>query len=457
MSTLVLPRPLYQGFQAKEYGITWHRKAVSMVDNSHPGAVYVGTDFEYVGDNGRRRQAKKFAAFRDHDEYWDLITNVRKEGLRQNLHEIFSSHTPRCLYFDLDGPEHYRDNHTSIIEWLRQYVRWVLGGDALGWDQSFPEPVVLTSSDPVKYSSHVIFPQVQFEDYFEQIEYMNILLRGLPALQVDLQDGQAMPILERVVDHQPYMIFQNFRGPYACKLRDGELRLDSCLEPEGFFRKDPLACFAGHVNPEHRLPLPSVQHLLDANQELKRLCEEHDQRIHAAASGDWRGPWRPSPMDQANLFSREFQKPWCEGVIDLSGLPALEVFEQAWQWLHPDRASQWWSWFRLSGVTCRMLQRPGLDSAGRRRVWHAHCQWSSSYPWFDVDENVAMVEKGYGRNVSGMGLLYRLIRFDNPGMVLKLKASDTASQSGLHAVDEVALHAAVASEASSRSLYSTMA
>merc|ERR1712216_693211 len=96
-----------------------------------------------------------------------------------------------------------------------------------------------------------------------------------------------------------------------------------------------------------------------------------------------------------------------------------EIFEQAHMWLHPQRANQWWSWFRLCGVTHSMLEKYGQNAEARERIWRAHHTWSSQYTNFCADEDVDMVMRCRGKRVSGLPLLMRLVRFDNPDMEVR--------------------------------------
>jgi hypothetical protein len=233
---------------------------------------------------------------------------------------------------------------------------------------------------------------------------MKVLLSGLPALEVNHAGGERIPILERVVDHVPYTRFQNFRGPYACKHQDGQLRLETQLRPEVLFEQSELSGFAGHVDPSRALPLPSIDEMLTLNPELRELSSR--QRKLGGESG--------SIQDMA-LYSSIFQRPG-SGTLDLSGFPEIERYEEALKWLNPERAIQWWSWFRICGVTYSMLKMHGDSAEKRDRIWSAHHAWSSQYSGFTVQENVMMVEKCQGRRISGLSLLMNLLRFDNPDM-----------------------------------------
>jgi len=388
---------------------------------SGPGPVLVGTSYEYRladVDSCSVKQARKYSSFQNHDAYWECLDHHNIEGIDHNLHEIFPADRPRCLYFDLDGPTGYREAHREIITLLQYFVRWFFDGDRHDWAQQDPEPLVLVSHDPNKYSCHIVFPQVQFRDFEHQSEYIQVLLNALPLVTLDFEGGESVPILARVVDPAVYSKFQLFRGPYACKLKSGLLRPETKLEPEDCFRSDPLAVFAGRIEQDYALELPPVSQLLRNNEVLRHHHETKRWQIMASSVTPGAPSDGVSPQDQALLYDLGFQRK-DGGTIDLAGLSDLEQFEQTLRYIHPDRASQWWSWFRISGVTCKMLQRYAHDPEARRRIWEAHFAWSRSYPGFDAAENVDMVENAYGKRISGLPLLMRLVHFDNPNRLVR--------------------------------------
>mmetsp|Transcript_18530 Transcript_18530/g.58048 ORF Transcript_18530/g.58048 Transcript_18530/m.58048 type:complete len:480 (+) Transcript_18530:3-1442(+) len=406
-------RPL--GFSRFEYGLEWYKSKDDLMRSS-PGKVLVGTSYEYQAATPTVRQVRKYASFHSHEEYWSTIEKHDKNGMLQNLHEVFPMEASRCLYFDVDGPPGFRELHAHVIPWLQHYVRWVFSGDRLGWGQGDPEPVVLRSSDQSKYSCHVVFPQIQFDGYFVQEQYMRVILDGLPAFVVDLEGGESVEVLSKLVDRVPYSRFQLFRGPYACKLAAGQLRRETSLEPESWFRGDPLTCFAGHVEPYYALDLPNVQRILEWNPELRDLHMTHQRHVGDAAV---EGPRQISPQDLASLYMESFRQRAVGGFIDFAGMTDLEQYEAALEWLHPDRASQWWSWFRISGVTCSMLERYEDNRAAQDRILRAHMRWASAYPTFSEEENLDMIRNSAGRRVSRLHLLLNLVRFDNPGMQVR--------------------------------------
>lgn len=404
------------GFKQWEYGMEWYASKDALM-NAGPQPVLVSSSYVYSDPNGLTKNAMKFGSFASHWEYWETIRKYKQNEVMQNFHELIPASSPRCLYFDIDGAPEYRELHDDIIHWLRIYLRWVFSADKLGWDEQYPEPVVLTTENPGKYSCHVLFPQIQFANHDEQQLYMKVLLTALPKLEVELEGGMSIPILERVIDHVPYSAWQNFRGPYACKLKDGSLRAETQLRPSsGYFEGCELSCFASYVDADRALALPDVSELLEWNPELSHYYEQHKNRLRATgADGD-------CSMHDMSLYESSFQQKG-GGLIDFAGVPDVEVYEEALNFLHPDRAIQWWSWFRICGVTSSMLEMYGRDAELRKRIWQAHHKWSSQYSHFTIAENTEMVEKGFGKRTSGLAFLKRLVRFDNPQMEVRTSGS----------------------------------
>ena len=60
------------------------------------------------------------------------------------------------------------------------------------------------------------------------------------------------------------------------------------------------------------------------------------------------------------------------------------------------------------------IHRGLVIQAARDQIWAAFTRWSAQYEHFDEEENWQAVERCTGKRVSGMGLLLRLVEFDNP-------------------------------------------
>lgn len=408
------------GFRRFELGMEWFPTKDALLDAA-PGPVLVGSSYSYLNHRGKSKgdlkQARKYAAFSSHWEYWEKISDCHKQGLQQNLHEVLPAFQPRCLYFDLDGDVNFSPLHMEIVEWLRSYVRWFFQGERMEWEDAAPEPVVLRSGDCSKYSCHVVFPQIQFRNYAQQREYMIRLLSGLSLMKLELTEGRQLHILQEVVDRVPYMPFQLFRGPYASKLKSNILEPQTQLLPEEFFRESQLSCFASHVDPDYALPLATAQELLDWNIKLQELLLERNAKVENAC-GTWQAPYVPHDLDFVNLYDPMFQQRG-GGFLDLAGRTEVEVYEECLKQLHPNRCNQFWTWFRISGVTCWMLERFGHTSETRSRIWAAHHEWSRGYPYYCEVENMDRVYEGEGKRLPSLSLLRRLVRFDNPDMSVR--------------------------------------
>ncbi|CAE7247432.1 unnamed protein product [Symbiodinium natans] len=192
-------------------------------------------------------------------------------------------------------------------------------------------------------------------------------------------------------------------------LTGGSIDTVTRMEPEEPFWGDELTYFASYVQPDYALELPSMeqisgwypcvaQHAQDTCVGLGwgiiRLLAQRDM-IYFDRDKISHEFARPIPQevcaDDANLFSREFCRDAGPKSLDLAGLTMLERFEKCMRLLHPERACDWWSWFRISGVTKTVLDRYDHDDAARQRIWDAHCEWSSNYPSFSEEENFQVI------------------------------------------------------------------
>jgi len=385
--------------------LTWHSSKAKLL-SSDPGPVLVAT--------GKFHLAKAYSSFASHAEFFQCISAHQEQGTWHNLHEVMNEHGTRSLYFDLDGRPEYKQVHKLIINVLQQYVRWIFCGDRLNWRPEDPAPVVLRSSEPSKYSCHVVFPQIQFDDHEQQSAYLKVLMSLLPAAQVQLACGSTVPILKEVVDCAPYHKFQTFRGPFACKLKNGIFLKTSQLIPESYFQGDPLSCFASRTEANYRLTTPKPDRLLEWNEEARKMSEMR---------GGFRSEQREgfsSMVDELLLFDSGFQNVGEAAALDFAGYFPVDFYERALKLLHPDRASQWWTWFRVCGVTYSLLDAHGHDATLRQRIWKAHHQWAGTFHRYSFAENEMIVLKCAGKRVSGLALLRRLVRFDNPDVRIRM-------------------------------------
>mmetsp|Transcript_94485 Transcript_94485/g.197392 ORF Transcript_94485/g.197392 Transcript_94485/m.197392 type:complete len:604 (-) Transcript_94485:218-2029(-) len=392
-------------------GLRWYPNSEPLRSSEPRPGVIVAKPVEYMRA-GKLEEARQYAAFRTYQDYRNFIDFHRYRGSFQGLHEVIPEVAPRCLYFDLDGGPHWRVAHDDLVKYLRAYLLDFFGAEQMGWPSEALFPVLLRSADPTKFSCHVLFPEVQFENFDHQQQYVSPILAGLGALVLDCGQEKPLPLLKFVVDRVPYMRFQHFRGPFACKPKAGKWRPETALEVEqgAYFRDDPLTCFAGYVNPEYALPLRPVDELIDNNKELKVQLEQNSRSSEFFGMG--------SDMDTA-LFDPDFFTSNA-GELDLLGLPEIEQYEVCLKLIHRARASQWASWFRLSGVCFQMMQRHGNSPEMRHRILHAHMTWSQGYADFDEDENWHLIEKAAGKRVSGLSLLKKMLIHDNPYMTIRM-------------------------------------
>eukprot|EP00439_Symbiodinium_sp_Y106_P059494 s537_g8.t1 len=161
---------------------------------------------------------------------------------------------------------------------------------------------------------------------------------------------------------------------------------------------DDLTCFASYVKPEYALELPSMDEIVERN-----------------------------PLD-ASIFSPDFQTQSGPKFLDLAGLTQLERYETCMERLQPERACDWWSWFRVSGVTSTMLDKYQDDDVARQRIWDTHCRWSSQYPNFCEQENLEIVMKAQERRTPGVKLLVEVLEHDYPGLEALEGALEGASE-----------------------------
>lgn len=348
--------------------------------------------------------ARKYSSFSSHEDWWQYIMDLQRDGRPQLFNEVLRRAAPRCLYFDLDGEPCHKGNHSFHVELLQQFLRRFFLGDSLGWQAWDPEPVVLQSHQEEKYSCHVMFPQIQFKDFEHQEEYVPCMLRSMSHIELELEGGHTVRLLQKLVDRNVYKPFQLLRGPYACKLHRKEVMESSRFEPEGFFDHNELTCFAGYVQPDYALALPSLAEIMEQNKDsLQELGDDED----------------PTFAKDLSLFNEDFRR-HLGGVLDLAGLTQLERYEVLLDHLHEDRADDWKSWWYISGITCHMIQSYVHCEEAQDRAWRAHCRWSSQSWKFDELENWDRVEKAMNApRLPTLRSLIRLVQNDNPEMQVR--------------------------------------
>jgi len=415
--------PVRRGFRKYEHNLEWHKSLAQLYERTtvSDDSVLVASPYEYEADaretpflrdrQGFVGQAMKYSMFHSHEELWEEIENHRDRGQVQLFNEVLEESRPRCLYFDLDGDAAYNgsQSHASLITLLRLSVRLFFRGDELGWNIEEPEPVVMTSCRPDKYSCHVLFPQIQFANYVHQNQYIPSLLRFAQEASFELKGQGTRQVLKHVLDAAVYKKLQLLRGPWACKLKGGNIDTATRMEPEEPYWGDDLTCFASYVKPEYALELPSMDEIVERNPLVKSILQDS-----AASSFDRR--------EDASIFSPDFQTQSGPKFLDLAGLTQLERYETCMERLQPERACDWWSWFRVSGVTSTMLDKYQDDDVARQRIWDTHCRWSSQYPNFCEQENLEIVMKAQERRTPGVKLLVEVLEHDYPGLEVRQEA-----------------------------------
>jgi len=403
-------------FRDYEFDREWFLTAEQCQSQRPAGSVLTAMPYTYV--KGREdpldacnpsftaESARKYSSFDSHEDWWEYIDKCQRLGTSQLFNEVLERSSPRCLYFDLDGSPCHQSTHTFIMELLQKFVRSFFLGDNLGWQDFDPQPVVLQSYQDEKYSCHVIFPQIQFDDHAHQSLYIPWMMRSLGKMVVEVEGGQER-LLKRLVDCAVYRSFQLFRGPFACKLKNQEIVRSSGFEPEEFFRYDQLTCFAGYVQPDYALQIPSMEMILEEHQEL---LQGGDEDSHSSS-------WK---KEDPALFSEHFQHRFSHGSLDLAGLTKLERYQALLQLLSPERADDWSSWFYVSGVTCNMLRDYNYCQEAQEQIWHLHCSWSGQSFKFDEEENWERILAAdtAARLPSLRGLL-NLVKHDNPQLQVR--------------------------------------
>lgn len=168
------------------------------------------------------------------------------------------------------------------------------------------------------------------------------------------------------------------------------------------------------MDPDISLAIPPLEDLLAWNEALQKISMQSSHNLFRLGGAGM------NPQDSICLYIDEFQHRSEGGRIDLAGLMAVEKFEKALQHIHKGRAAQWWSWFRICGVTSTMLHEYAYDEEARNRIWRAFHVWSRQCAHYDEGENVDMVLKASDKKVSGLLLLLRLVEHDNPGSQVRL-------------------------------------
>jgi len=303
-----------------------------------------------------------------------------------HLFEVLYETSPRCLYFDLDGNPDKREMEDELFSLLTKYVEQEFEMENL-------TPVLVRSFDTQKFSCHIIFPEIQFADLEHQSQYVPRLLYHMAEFSEPLAE---------VVDPNPYSKFQLFRLPWSVKLslKRGLIK-ESLFVPKQPFKDDWKTVFAGYTNPAYRRPLPVAK------------------------------PWEPKRVRRLGfsvglsdincLYLEKFLQPEKAGTFEFP-VDNLEAFRVGLNLINPLRASHWWSWFRLCGVTYRLMHPVEfndntVENARAEEYLQVFLEWSKQYPNYDECENLDMIYRCHGvKRISSGMTLRNVAMFDNPTM-----------------------------------------
>eukprot|EP00922_Rhytidocystis_sp_ex-Travisia-forbesii_P016969 GHVS01025331.1.p1 GENE.GHVS01025331.1~~GHVS01025331.1.p1 ORF type:complete len:380 (+),score=64.81 GHVS01025331.1:199-1338(+) len=303
------------------------------------------------------RVVKKYSTAQSHKSLLSVLLHSYGSDRPLSLYEVITAGQKRVLYFDLDGTIEEKPAHQNIVNDITAAVSraFKLSSD--------PTPTVLLSDSSHKYSSHILFPQLQFSNHEEQSSCMPLLFSLLQ---------QDYPRLAGLVDLHPYSAFQAFRAPFAVKLKPPPVASGGggVLQIDRLCRDDPLTAFTTFANPSYSILSPA---------KLSRR--------------------QPSPAAQRDLVS---------------------TYEQLLPLLHPSRCSHYSTWVVLAFVTYSLLATQAIAvPALQRRVWSCWFRWSSGYKHFDQKENERVVLGCKGKKINrSLRILVQMVEHDRPNTKL---------------------------------------
>eukprot|EP00922_Rhytidocystis_sp_ex-Travisia-forbesii_P016981 GHVS01025343.1.p1 GENE.GHVS01025343.1~~GHVS01025343.1.p1 ORF type:complete len:397 (+),score=70.32 GHVS01025343.1:199-1389(+) len=320
------------------------------------------------------RVVKKYSTAQSHKSLLSVLLHSYGSDRPLSLYEVITAGQKRVLYFDLDGTIEEKPAHQNIVNDITAAVSraFKLSSD--------PTPTVLLSDSSHKYSSHILFPQLQFSNHEEQSSCMPLLFSLLQ---------QDYPRLAGLVDLHPYSAFQAFRAPFAVKLKPPPVASGGggVLQIDRLCRDDPLTAFTTFANPSYSILSPGVRtaDILLSNPRLLGLAKLSRRQ--------------PSPAAQRDLVS---------------------TYEQLLPLLHPSRCSHYSTWVVLAFVTYSLLATQAIAvPALQRRVWSCWFRWSSGYKHFDQKENERVVLGCKGKKINrSLRILVQMVEHDRPNTKL---------------------------------------
>eukprot|EP00922_Rhytidocystis_sp_ex-Travisia-forbesii_P016970 GHVS01025332.1.p1 GENE.GHVS01025332.1~~GHVS01025332.1.p1 ORF type:complete len:430 (+),score=71.03 GHVS01025332.1:199-1488(+) len=353
------------------------------------------------------RVVKKYSTAQSHKSLLSVLLHSYGSDRPLSLYEVITAGQKRVLYFDLDGTIEEKPAHQNIVNDITAAVSraFKLSSD--------PTPTVLLSDSSHKYSSHILFPQLQFSNHEEQSSCMPLLFSLLQ---------QDYPRLAGLVDLHPYSAFQAFRAPFAVKLKPPPVASGGggVLQIDRLCRDDPLTAFTTFANPSYSILSPGVRtaDILLSNPRLLGLAKlSRRQPSPAAQRGS--SP-RISAAYDFNLFDDKFILNDQPKTISYSCADLVSTYEQLLPLLHPSRCSHYSTWVVLAFVTYSLLATQAIAvPALQRRVWSCWFRWSSGYKHFDQKENERVVLGCKGKKINrSLRILVQMVEHDRPNTKL---------------------------------------
>eukprot|EP00400_MALV-I_sp_L67-5_P001132 gene1132-668_t len=411
-------RRAFSGFSKWEESMTWYPTRAEMEKAPEYTDECVIVAKSYLTDKikkstGEYQQVKKYSIFANYQDYYKKISKTDVNA----FHEVLPKQKPRCLYFDIDGKPVFKKLHDQIVGAMTHLVYWFFFRDRADVSHEDIQPVVMTTDSPNKYSCHMIFPQIQFKDQVEQNEYLATFFKCMSSISDDFS------FLPRLVDKQPYGVFQCFRGPRACKVdsmsEDAKLIEDSTLIPKEYFKGDKLTGFIGYVNPKYRILLEPLTDIVEQSDFKKAHYTDYIERT---GSGDREFNEDVSRVSMLGLFVDEFVKDEPTQLLEVPVGDAADEFGIYLQTMHPDRAHHYLTWKYVSSVAFSVIDdrkdQPDFEEY-KEKVMSSFLNWASAYPYYDEGECVRMVEMWRRYHRRSMGFVYDLVKFDNPGIEIR--------------------------------------
>eukprot|EP00922_Rhytidocystis_sp_ex-Travisia-forbesii_P050757 GHVS01075395.1.p1 GENE.GHVS01075395.1~~GHVS01075395.1.p1 ORF type:complete len:476 (+),score=66.37 GHVS01075395.1:45-1472(+) len=341
------------------------------------GKIFIAKDYfrKKNLNNSELKVVKKYSTVTSHRYLLSSLLQSHSLGHPFPLYEIIVEQQPRVLYFDIDGPISEKQSHRNIVNDISEII-------SAAFKLSVPlRPTVLLSDTNQKYSSHILFPQLQFCNQSEQSLCIPLLFRLI---------STRCPKLAALVDTKPYSSFQAFRAPFAVKLKHPTTTTTTASKSNAttiagrgvllidkLFSDDPLTTFSTYLNPSYSAIPPSVRTAdvilnnsaviyLRTKNEFKQINTNRSQPVESTGR-------------YLDIYADEFViKDEKARTVFYSSEDWVLSYERLLPLLHPSRCSHFGSWFRLARITYSLLAFDAIQSPDlQRRVWSSWFGWSS--------------------------------------------------------------------------------